>query len=81
MTWWATGRTWSGAGRPAPAAPPSDNREEAARAAYALKLAAEGNRVAVVSSGDPGVFRDGDGVLEAATDHSGGMCRSGSYPG
>ena len=35
---------------------PSDNREEAARAAQALRRAAEGVRVAVVSGGDPGVF-------------------------
>jgi precorrin-2 C20-methyltransferase/precorrin-3B C17-methyltransferase len=47
---------------------PSDNREEAARAAYALKLAAEGNRVAVVSAGDPGVFAMATAVVEAAAD-------------
>src|SRR6185437_17163746 len=47
---------------------PSDNREEAARAAYALKLAAEGNRVAVVSAGDPGVFAMATAVVEAADD-------------
>jgi precorrin-3B C17-methyltransferase len=35
---------------------PSDNREEAARAGKALRHAAQGNRVAVVSGGDPGVF-------------------------
>lgn len=34
----------------------SDNREEAARAAAALRHAAAGARVAVVSGGDPGVF-------------------------
>jgi precorrin-3B C17-methyltransferase / cobalt-factor III methyltransferase len=34
----------------------SDNREEAARAAAALRHAAEGAHVAVVSGGDPGVF-------------------------
>ena len=34
----------------------SDNREELDRAALALRLAAEGKRVVVVSSGDPGVF-------------------------
>jgi precorrin-3B C17-methyltransferase / cobalt-factor III methyltransferase len=34
----------------------SDNREEAARAAAALRRAAEGARVALVSGGDPGVF-------------------------
>jgi precorrin-2 C20-methyltransferase/precorrin-3B C17-methyltransferase len=46
---------------------PSDNTEEAARAAYALDLAAAGSRVAVVSSGDPGVFAMASAVLEAAT--------------
>src|SRR6202167_5488006 len=35
---------------------PSDNREEGARAAAALRHAAQGARVAVVSVGDPGVF-------------------------
>ena len=35
---------------------PSDNREEDARAAQALRQAADGARVAVVSGGDPGVF-------------------------
>jgi precorrin-3B C17-methyltransferase len=35
---------------------PSDNREEQARAAAALGHAANGANVAVVSSGDPGVF-------------------------
>jgi precorrin-3B C17-methyltransferase len=35
---------------------PSDNREEAARAAAALRHAAEGVRVALVSCGDAGVF-------------------------
>src|ERR1700691_3288291 len=35
---------------------PSDNREEGARATAALRHAAQGARVAVVSGGDPGVF-------------------------
>jgi precorrin-3B C17-methyltransferase len=35
---------------------PSDNREETARAAAALRDAARGARVALVSGGDPGVF-------------------------
>jgi precorrin-3B C17-methyltransferase len=35
---------------------PSDNREEGARAAAALRHAAQGASVAVVSGGDPGVF-------------------------
>ncbi|GAA4685763.1 precorrin-2 C(20)-methyltransferase [Phytohabitans rumicis] len=47
---------------------PSDNREEAARAAYALDLAASGARVAVVSSGDPGVFAMASAVLEVAAE-------------
>ena len=34
----------------------SDNRVEAERARHALELAAAGARVAVVSSGDPGIF-------------------------
>ena len=42
--------------RPGPTRHPSDNREEAARAAAALRHAAEGARVALVSGGDPGVF-------------------------
>lgn len=42
----------------------SDNREEMARARQAIKLAAEGREVAVVSSGDPGVFAMASAVLE-----------------
>ncbi|MEO9224362.1 MAG: precorrin-3B C(17)-methyltransferase [Acidimicrobiales bacterium] len=42
----------------------SDNREEARRAAAALDLAADGRRVAVVSSGDPGVFAMAAAVME-----------------
>jgi precorrin-2 C20-methyltransferase / precorrin-3B C17-methyltransferase len=45
---------------------PSDNRVEAERAAHALALAREGRRVAVVSSGDPGVFAMAAAVLEVA---------------
>jgi len=45
---------------------PSGNTEEAARAAYALDLAAAGARVAVVSSGDAGVFAMASAVLEVA---------------
>ncbi|MDQ3676711.1 MAG: precorrin-3B C(17)-methyltransferase, partial [Actinomycetota bacterium] len=44
---------------------PSDNRVEAERAAHALQLAQSGRRVAVVSSGDPGVFAMAAAVLEA----------------
>ncbi|MEZ2121349.1 MULTISPECIES: precorrin-3B C(17)-methyltransferase [unclassified Corynebacterium] len=46
----------------------SDNRVEAERAAMALDLAARGRRVAVVSSGDPGVFAMAAAVLETADD-------------
>ncbi len=45
---------------------PSDNRVEAERAAAALQLAKDGRRVAVVSSGDPGVFAMAAAVLEVA---------------
>jgi precorrin-2 C20-methyltransferase / precorrin-3B C17-methyltransferase len=45
---------------------PSDNRVEAERAAHALELARAGRRVAVVSSGDPGVFAMAAAVLEVA---------------
>jgi precorrin-2 C20-methyltransferase / precorrin-3B C17-methyltransferase len=44
----------------------SDNRVEAERAEYALELALRGRRVAVVSSGDPGVFAMAAAVLEVA---------------
>jgi precorrin-3B C17-methyltransferase len=44
---------------------PSDNREEMARARLALRLAADGRRVAVVSSGDAGVFAMASAVFEA----------------
>jgi precorrin-2 C20-methyltransferase/precorrin-3B C17-methyltransferase len=44
----------------------SDNRVEAQRAEFALELALRGRRVAVVSSGDPGVFAMASVVLEAA---------------
>jgi precorrin-2 C20-methyltransferase/precorrin-3B C17-methyltransferase len=44
----------------------SDNRVEAERAAFALDLARGGARVAVVSSGDPGVFAMAAAVLEVA---------------
>jgi precorrin-2 C20-methyltransferase/precorrin-3B C17-methyltransferase len=45
---------------------PTDNRVEAERAAHALELARSGRRVAVVSSGDPGVFAMATAVLEVA---------------
>lgn len=44
----------------------SDNKVEAERAEFALDLARRGHRVAVVSSGDPGVFAMATAVLEAA---------------
>jgi precorrin-3B C17-methyltransferase len=44
---------------------PSDNREELKRATEALRLASEGRRVVVVSSGDPGVFAMASAVFEA----------------
>jgi precorrin-2 C20-methyltransferase/precorrin-3B C17-methyltransferase len=44
----------------------SDNKVEAERAEFALDLASRGRRVAVVSSGDPGVFAMATAVLEAA---------------
>ncbi|MFI6166660.1 precorrin-2 C(20)-methyltransferase [Nocardia sp. NPDC051052] len=46
----------------------SDNRVESERAAMALDLARRGARVAVVSSGDPGVFAMAAAVLEEAAD-------------
>lgn len=46
----------------------TDNRVEAERAKHALELARAGARVAVVSSGDPGVFAMASAVLEAAED-------------
>ena len=47
---------------------PSDNTVEAERAAHALELAQAGATVAVVSSGDPGVFAMASAVLEVATE-------------
>jgi precorrin-3B C17-methyltransferase len=44
---------------------PSDNRVELDRAQAALKMAASGRRVVVVSSGDPGVFAMASAVFEA----------------
>ncbi|GAA3458381.1 precorrin-3B C(17)-methyltransferase [Saccharothrix longispora] len=44
----------------------SDNKVESERAAFALDLARRGRRVAVVSSGDPGVFAMAGAVLEVA---------------
>lgn len=44
---------------------PSDNRVELDRATHALEMAAAGQRVVVVSSGDPGVFAMASAVFEA----------------
>lgn len=46
----------------------SDNREELMRARAALELAARGRKVAIVSSGDPGVFAMAAAVCEALED-------------
>lgn len=46
----------------------SDNRVESERAEFALALAERGRRVAVVSSGDPGVFAMAAAVLEVAAE-------------
>jgi precorrin-2 C20-methyltransferase/precorrin-3B C17-methyltransferase len=45
---------------------PSDNTDEPARARMACQLAEQGHAVAVVSSGDPGVFAMATAVLEEA---------------
>ena len=42
----------------------SDNREELERAKHALNLAATGKKVAVISSGDPGIFAMASAVFE-----------------
>jgi precorrin-2 C20-methyltransferase / precorrin-3B C17-methyltransferase len=57
--------------RPGQRRHPSGNTVEAERAALALELAADGRRVAVVSSGDPGVFAMASVVLELASDGGG----------
>lgn len=44
---------------------PSDNRVELDRSRHALDMAAQGRRVVVVSSGDPGVFAMAAAVFEA----------------
>ncbi|MCG6134588.1 MAG: precorrin-3B C(17)-methyltransferase [Nostoc sp. LLA-1] len=47
----------------------SDNREEIARATMALDLAASGRYVAVVSSGDPGIYAMAAAVFEVCDRH------------
>ena len=54
------------AARPGLTLHPSDNRVEIERATLALQLAKSGQRVVVVSSGDPGVFAMASAVFEAA---------------
>lgn len=49
----------------------SDNRVELDRAQHALELAAAGATVAVVSSGDPGIFAMATAVLEAVESGNG----------
>lgn len=44
---------------------PSDNRVELDRSRHALEMAADGKKVVVVSSGDPGVFAMASAVFEA----------------
>jgi precorrin-2 C20-methyltransferase/precorrin-3B C17-methyltransferase len=46
----------------------SDNKVESERAEFALDLARRGARVAVVSSGDPGVFAMASAVVEVAAE-------------
>ncbi|MFF2526376.1 precorrin-2 C(20)-methyltransferase [Streptomyces liangshanensis] len=53
--------------RPGQRRHPSDNKVESERAEFALDLARRGRRVAVVSSGDPGVFAMATAVLEVAS--------------
>ena len=54
---------------------PSDNTDEPARARLACELAEQGRRVAVVSSGDPGVFAMATAVLEEAEQWPGVIVR------
>ena len=56
----------------------SDNRVEAQRARHALELAAAGARVAVVSSGDPGIFAMAAAVIEALDEEPGARGRRGA---
>lgn len=44
---------------------PTDNRVELDRATHALTLAAQGRKVVIVSSGDPGVFAMASALFEA----------------
>ncbi len=53
----------------------SGNMEELDRARHALQLAAGGKRVALVSSGDPGVFAMATAVLEVLEEVDGDLAR------
>lgn len=59
--------------RPGQRRHPSDNRAESERARLALRLAAEGNRVTIVSSGDPGIFAMATAVLETVAEAGSGF--------
>jgi precorrin-2 C20-methyltransferase/precorrin-3B C17-methyltransferase len=59
----------------------TDNRVESERAEFALELALRGHRVAVVSSGDPGVFAMASAVVEAATQGRYTQVEVGIVPG
>ncbi|MEV6906641.1 precorrin-2 C(20)-methyltransferase [Amycolatopsis sp. NPDC051071] len=59
----------------------SGNRVEAERAVEALELAANGAKVAVVSSGDPGVFAMASAVLEQVSAGHGAGTRVRIVPG
>jgi precorrin-2 C20-methyltransferase/precorrin-3B C17-methyltransferase len=59
----------------------SDNKVEAERAEFALELALRGERVAVVSSGDPGVFAMASAVVEAAIQDRYAAVEVGVVPG
>ncbi|MDE0057974.1 MAG: precorrin-3B C(17)-methyltransferase [Defluviicoccus sp.] len=60
---------------------PSDNREELHRARHALALAAQGETVALVSSGDAGVFAMAATLFEALEDAGGADVEIEVIPG
>jgi precorrin-2 C20-methyltransferase/precorrin-3B C17-methyltransferase len=59
----------------------SDNRVESERAEFALDLARRGERVAVVSSGDPGIFAMASAVIEVAAEPRYADVEVGIVPG
>ncbi|MDP9116878.1 MAG: precorrin-3B C(17)-methyltransferase [Actinomycetota bacterium] len=59
----------------------SDNRVESERAEFALDLAMRGHHVAVVSSGDPGVFAMASAVVEVAAEARYAQVEVGVVPG